>query len=142
MLRSSKSLKRLQNVNVRKEAQVFKFLKNLFKEAGVQLEQTSPLTMLPDGSAYFTASFPLPKDHWLLHERTYNPGEDETADFPRQFVLMPRVLYEEHVTAAAKWAVRASTDCGKEMDFDPDAMVLNIVYALCGPCKSTLQESL
>ena len=37
------------------------------------------------------------------------------------------------VTAAIRYAVRGATDCGAAMDFDPDALVQNAVYALCGP---------
>lgn len=28
---------------------------------------------------------------------------------------------------------RAATDFGRISDFDPDALVQNVVYALCGP---------
>jgi hypothetical protein len=39
----------------------------------------------------------------------------------------------ESVVAAVRYAVRGATMRGKEMDFDPDALVQNAVYALCGP---------
>ncbi|PRH19112.1 hypothetical protein C6T71_24480 [Burkholderia multivorans] len=31
--------------------------------------------------------------------------------------------------------------CGQDMDFDPDALVLNAVYALCGPFSSLLEDN-
>lgn len=79
-------------------------------------------TVLPDGSASFTASFPLPKDHWL-----YATQHDDTP------VPILHVSLRDAVIAAAKYAVRGATMCGKDMDFDPDALVLNVAYALCGP---------
>lgn len=88
------------------------------------------VTILPDGSAFGVMSFPLPKDHWLYADREYREGEVEPIE------LGPPILtreVEHYVRSAIKYAIRASTDCGKDMDFDPDAMVLNAVYALCGP---------
>lgn len=38
----------------------------------------------------------------------------------------------EKIKAATRYAVRASTMCGKEMDFDPDAMVQNMTIAMLG----------
>jgi hypothetical protein len=42
------------------------------------------------------------------------------------------------VIAAVRYALRGATMNGKELDFDPDALVLNAAYALCGPCASTV----
>ena len=39
----------------------------------------------------------------------------------------------DQVKAAARYAIRASTMNGKEMDFDPDAMVQNMIVGLLGP---------
>ena len=88
------------------------------------------VALLPDGSAFFTASFPLPKDHWLYAPRVY--GEDSSQ--PRELPT-PILTHEQKaaVVAAIRYAIRGATDCGKEMDFDPDALVQNAVYALCGP---------
>ena len=87
-------------------------------------------TLLPDGSAFGTMSFPLPKNHWIYKEREYEPGELEPTDLPAPILThAPR----QQVVAAIRYAVRGATNCGKEKDFDPDALVQNAVYALCGP---------
>lgn len=88
--------------------------------------------VLPDGSAFFTASLPLPKDHWLYAPRCaeWDNERDTTADTPHP------ILNNSHlhaVIAAIRYAVRGATMCGQEMDFDPDALALNAAYALCGP---------
>ena len=88
------------------------------------------VTVLPDGSAFGMMSFPLPYDHWMYRDREYLPGADEPVDLPKP--ILPHALCE-HVEAAVRYAVRGATNCGKELDFDPDALVLNAVYALCGP---------
>lgn len=92
--------------------------------------------ILPDGSSFFTASFPLPKDHWLYAPREYRDGEDEPADKPK-----PILTHEQRdaVVAAVRYAIRAATMNGKENDFDPDALVQNAVVALCGPYGSVLR---
>jgi len=88
------------------------------------------VTVLPDGSAFGMMSFPLPYDHWMYRDREYLPGADEPVDLPKP--ILTHAL-REHVEAAVRYAVRGATNCGKELDFDPDALVLNAVYALCGP---------
>ena len=86
--------------------------------------------ILPDGSAFAIASPPLPKNHWLYAPREYAPGADEPIDLPAP--ILTHAL-SEHVVAAIRYAVRGATMCGQETDFDPDALVQNAVYALCGP---------
>lgn len=82
---------------------------------------------LPDGSGFFTASYPLPRDHWLYAE-DYNepPMPLCTGVGPERSALA------EQVTAAARYAIRASTMNGKVQDFDPDAMVQNFIVGLLG----------
>ena len=95
-------------------------------------------TILPDGSAFGVISFPLPKNHWLYAPREYASDEAiDPIDLPA-----PILTHEQRdgVVAALRYAVRASTNCGKEDDFDPDAMVQNAVYALCGPYTPTIKE--
>ncbi len=95
----------------------------------------SPETVLPDGSAFFTASFPLPKDHWLYAPRDeWDHERDDYAELPSPILDRSQ---KDAVVAAVRYAVRGATMCGKEMDFDPDALVLNAVYALCGPVSET-----
>lgn len=87
---------------------------------------------LPDGSGFATMSFPLPKDHWLYAPRgEWDRERDDFAETPHPILGQEQ---REAVIAAVRYAVRGATMCGKEMDFDPDALVLNAAYALCGPC--------
>ena len=90
-------------------------------------------TVLPDGSAFGVMSLPLPEDHWLHREREYaTPDSVDTVDLPPPFV--PRTVENlELITLAARWAIRAATNLGKDNDFDPDAMVQCFVYATLGP---------
>lgn len=74
---------------------------------------------------------PLRKDHWIYAPRgEWDNERDDYAETPRP-ILGPQD--REAVKAAVRYAIRAATMCGKEMDFDPDALVQNAVYALCGP---------
>jgi len=94
----------------------------------------SPMTVLPDGSAFCTASFPLPKDHWLYAPQCeeWDSERDERADCP---VPILDNSQRNAVIAAVRYAVRGATMNGKDPDFDPDALVLNAAYALCGPAN-------
>lgn len=96
-------------------------------------QQQEPVTVLPDGSAFAVMSYPLPKDHWLYADRQYNEGEYEPVELGK-----PVLTHElrDAVVSAVRYAIRGATNCGKESDFDPDAMVQNAVYALCGPFTS------
>lgn len=89
------------------------------------------VTILPDGSAFSVMSLPLPEDHWLYAPRgEWDTERDEFAECPQPILTRTQ---RDDVIAAARYAIRGATMCGKEQDFDPDAMVLNLVYALCGP---------
>jgi hypothetical protein len=86
--------------------------------------------VLPDGSGFATASFPLPKDHWLY-------ADDGNYDAPPMPMRMGnddprRAKFNEMVRRAARYAVRAATMKGKEEDFDPDALVQNMIVGLLG----------
>ena len=96
-------------------------------------QQQEPVTVLPDGSAFAVMSHPLPKDHWLYADRQYNDGEYEPVELGK-----PVLTHElrDAVVSAVRYAIRGATNCGKEVDFDPDALVQNAVYALCGPFTS------
>jgi hypothetical protein len=82
-------------------------------------------------SGFAVVSFPLPEDHWL-----YAPnvgGWDATRGCPADLPLP--VLDNSHreaVKQAVRWALRGATMNGTESNFDPDALVLNAAYALCG----------
>lgn len=89
-------------------------------------------TILPDGSAFALAPYPLPKNHWLYAPREYEPGAEEPKELPHPILTH---AHRAEVVAAVRYAIRGATMCGKEPDFDPDALVQNAVYALCGPFK-------
>ena len=93
------------------------------------MELSAP-TILPDGSGFGILSLPLPKDHWLYAEREYEEDAVEPKDLPAP--ILTHALRQQ-VIDAIRYAVRSATNCGKETDFDPDALVQNAVYALCGP---------
>lgn len=103
--------------------------------AGDAMDRT--VTILPDGSAFAVASFPLPTDHWLYAAWEYEPGAEEPKELPAPILTH---LQREAVIAAIRYAVRGATMCGKEQDFDPDALVQNAVYALCGPYTATIAQ--
>lgn len=100
------------------------------------------VTRLPDGSAFAIFRFPLPDSHWLYAPREYAEGADEPKELPRP--ILNHTEHREAVVAAIRYAVRGATMCGKEPDFDPDALVQNAVYALCGPFggRTTLAEKI
>jgi hypothetical protein len=99
------------------------------KERLAQPEQ-EPVMVLPDGSAFGVMSFSLPDDHWLYAPNEYRDGEHEPIDLPKPVLTRP---FRDAVVAAVRYAVRGATMRGQETDFDPDALVQNAVYALCGP---------
>lgn len=108
------------------------------EEALAKQEQGEPVTLLPDGSAFGVMSFPLPDDHWIYAPNEYRDGEYEPIDLPKP--ILTHALRDE-VVAAVRYAVRGATMRGQEQDFDPDALVQNAVYALCGPYTTPQQPS-
>lgn len=97
---------------------------------------SNDVTVLPDGSAFAIGSFPLPKDHWLTAPlKEWDSERDTFSECPRPILTNDQ---RRAVAAAARYAIRAATTCGKEMDFDPDAMVQKFAYALCGPASGRI----
>ncbi len=118
-------------LNILEEARLNEMAKEQLIQAGIYPPGTQePVTILPDGSAFGVMSFPLPDHHWLYAPNEYRDGEYESIDLPRP--ILTHAL-REAVVAAVRYAVRGATMRGQEMDFDPDALVQNAVYALCGP---------
>lgn len=100
---------------------------------------------LPDGSGFAIMSMPLPETHWIYGDKS------------KEFEAPPMILRMGHVDSlcvelsdgrvtpqlnkdqvaelirtAGKYAVRCATMKGKEMDFDPDALLQNLVVAFLG----------
>ena len=117
-LAQEKALQALHNENERL---------GLYRDAYAEQE---PVMVLPDGSAFGVMSFSLPDDHWLYAPNEYRDGEHEPIDLPKPVLTRP---FRDAVVAAVRYAVRGATMRGQETDFDPDALVQNAVYALCGP---------
>lgn len=86
------------------------------------------VTVLPDGSAFAIGELPLPHDHWL-----YQPSTPEPP-----LCSSPLSLW---IRDSVRWALRASIRKPEEVGFDPDALVRNVVLALCGPSNSFAKES-
>ena len=126
--------------------------RKLIEDAGGKVEEVSG--PLPDGSGFMIGSFPLRKDHWIYsNEDGFNVppmplriGEDvsvslgfipsgrETDTFTGAVygVTITRKKFEQMLRAAGKYAVRCATMNGKEMDFDPDALLQNLVVGMFG----------
>lgn len=94
---------------------------------------------LSDGSAFAMASSRLPPNHWLYAKREYADGAEEPKELPAPILTQSE---RDAAAAAIRYAIRAVTMCGQESDFDPDALVQNAVYALCGPFTATGRTTL
>jgi hypothetical protein len=64
-------------------------------------------------------------DHWVML-----PGDNEFDGQPVIVGVFPEL--RKSIAAAARSAIRACTANGTEIDFDPDAMVMEICSRLCG----------
>ncbi len=120
-------------------------VQELIEQAGGTVQE---MGALPDGSGFATASFPLPKDHWLTAEGFNVPpmpfrvgtAEDEhavvamfpSAGWPDRGQRMTRQEFAEQIRAVGRYAIRASTMNGKEIDFYPDAMLQNLIVGMLG----------
>jgi hypothetical protein len=101
-------------------------LDRLVKDLGGQVEAAG---VLPDGSGFATVSMPLPKGHWLTAE-SYN----STPPMPfRMGTDHPRhEEFKKAIWAAGKYALRSATNNGKIQDYDPDAVIQNLIVGLIG----------
>ena len=86
------------------------------------------VTVLPDGSAFCTASLPLPEDHWIYEETGEPPMPFRmgTVDLAARNELTTKIV------AVGKYAIKGATMNGKEIDFDPDALLQNLVVGMLG----------
>jgi hypothetical protein len=101
-------------------------IQRLIEEAGGKV--TWGPVQLPDGSGAAIASFLLQKDHWLYLRHDNVPPMPFRAGFnhPRFEEL------HDKVREAARYAVRCATMNGTSEDFDPDALVQNMLVGLLG----------
>lgn len=104
---------------------------NMIEAAGGKV---TSMTIINEGDGQMhgaaTASFPLRKDHWLYAD----DGQYEAPPMPMRMGIDDprRDRYIAMVKSAARYAVRAATMKGKEDDFDPDALVQNMVTGMLG----------
>jgi hypothetical protein len=105
---------------------------------------------LPDGSGFAIMSMPLPEDHWItqpgynVSPMPFRMGTKDRVVITRwhwwnRFVwrtvpkpVLDRQQMADRIRAAGRYAIRASTMNGKDMDFDPDAMLQNLVNGMLG----------
>jgi len=112
--------------------------------------------ILPDNSGFAIMETPLRADHWLYGDRSMErkvcegpDGEDVFHEPPPMPLRMGRkdmiaievghrrdVLDRDEmadmIRMAGKYAVRCATMKGKEMDFEPDALLQNLVVGFLG----------
>ena len=73
-------------------------------------------------------TLPLPKDHWL-----FKPDRERPPAYWRTGTKDPmRRRLEKAIRAGAQYGIRAATDNGRIDDYDPDAMVQNIIIGMLG----------
>ena len=82
-----------------------------------------------------TASFPLPADHWIYQE----PVEPE---FVLELPDSEQANIEQKTHEALKYAIQVCTSCGKDNDFDPDALLMAFRKTLFGIGKNIVSCSL
>lgn len=110
------------------------------------------VTELPDGSGCAVVSFPLPDDHWIYSKEVMPPpmpfcmGTDFRVSVMVQNLMamdngsfglvkrtgMTKDQFADLIREVGRYAIRSSTMNGTEMDFDPDAMLQNMVVGMLG----------
>ena len=82
---------------------------------------------LPDGSGVMVGSFKLPAHHWLYvgSKTPPMPMRMGAADHRRR-------EFETMIYEAGKYAICAATANGTVKDFDPDALLQELVIGLLG----------
>jgi hypothetical protein len=104
-------------------------VERLAKDLGGTIEEVG---RLPDGSGFAMMSMPLPKDHWIYAKSPEGHSLNPPMTF-RMPMSHPRYAdFVARVREAAKYAVRSATLGGTEMDFDPDALLQNLIVGLTG----------
>lgn len=85
---------------------------------------------LPYDSDFACISFPLPKDHWLI----CNPDENNVPPMPFCMGINHpcRKGFEKALRDAGRYACRCATMNGKDMNFDPDSLIQNLIVGFLG----------
>lgn len=110
-----------------------------------------------DGSGFAILSIPLRKDHWIYQKDDIEGVSFKSNIPPMPFrmgsktkcaifitnkinennddqmaILIDKRQFEKAIRAAGKYAVRCATMNGTEIDFDPDALLQNLVVGFLG----------
>lgn len=107
-------------------------VEQLAKDVGGTIEE---MEALPDGSGFAVMSMPLPESHWIYGDKTL---EDEHGYEPPPMPMRMgmddprREDFAEMLRVAGRYAVRAATMKGSEPDFDPDALIQNLITGMLG----------
>jgi len=103
-------------------------LNELARACGGEITEVSG--PLPDGSGYALMSMPLPKDHWQIKD----PDAFNDPPMPMRMGVDNSIRKEltKALIEAGRYAVRSATDNGKIVDFDPDALLQNLVVGMFG----------
>lgn len=81
---------------------------------------------------YAVMSIPLPKDHWIYQTDDGEFGGEPPMPMRMGISNPERKKMSDMLRDAGRYAVRASTRCGKDMDFDPDSLILNLTVGMLG----------
>lgn len=125
---------------------------------GTIKEVSGPLS---DGSGFAIMSIPLAKTHWIYDGDKHDWGTSNTPPMPFRLgindqvsllrqspnsdkpfrmeppIRMTREDFADRIRSAGKYAVRCATMNGTEMDFDPDALLQNLVVGMLGYWSGT-----
>lgn len=109
--------------------QVPELISNLADMTGGKLEEC--VNDVGDGSGFAVMSLPLPEDHWL-----YATTEDGFTPNPTYELLIgncpARDYLEDLLKPGIQHGIKAATRCGRDEDFDPDALARNVVIGHFG----------
>ena len=115
------------------------FLKEIATACGGKITEVNGAL----GVGFAVMSMPLPKTHWIYKgDRTDTYGTFNVPPMPfrmgsaDEIVIRGEILtkrqFSDKIKAAGQYAVRAATMNGKEMDFDPDALIQNLLVGMLG----------
>ncbi len=106
----------------------------MIENAGGKIEKV--YGPLPDGSGFMIGSFPLPEDHWIYNTNTDSPNISINIKSENEIIIITRKEFEQALKEAGKYAICTATMNGKEMDFDPDALLQNLFIGMFGYHKN------
>jgi NTP pyrophosphatase (non-canonical NTP hydrolase) len=105
------------------------YLSKLAKDLGGEIEE---VCILPDRSGFAIMSMPLPKDHWIYQGDEYGSAGEPPMPMRMGIDAPLRKAFAEVLIVAGKYAIKAATRCGRDMDFDPDALLQNLIVGALG----------